>query len=135
MLSAVKRSSPMKDAKRSASQVQAYLASLPPNCRKRVREMRVAIRAVAPRVVEGKSYGILGYKLDGRRFVYCAGFKRHTSLFPMTQAIRRAFAAELNGYKTATGTIQFPLDKPLPTALVKRLVRARLAEMRAKARK
>jgi uncharacterized protein YdhG (YjbR/CyaY superfamily) len=135
MPSAVKRSSPTKDAKRSASQVQANLGSLPPSCRKRVGEMRAVIRAVAPRAVEGKSYGILGYKLDGRRFVYCAGFTRHTSLFPMTARIRRAFAAELNGYKTATGTIQFPLDKPLPTALVKRLVKARLAEMRAKAKK
>jgi len=97
--------------------------------------MRAAIRAVAPRAIEGKGYGIIGYKLDGRPLVYCAGFKRHTSLFPMTAAIRRAFAAELEGFKTATGTIQFPLDKPLPTGLVKRLVKARLAEMRARGKK
>lgn len=123
-----------KKAKRPTSPVQAYLASLPTNARKRVREMRAAIRAVAPRAIEGKSYGILGYKLDGRPLVYCAGFKRHTSLFPMTAAIRRAHAAELEGYKTSTGTIQFPLDRPLPTAFVKRLVKARLAEMRAKSK-
>ena len=94
--------------------------------------MRAAIRAVAPKAVEGTSYGILVFKLEGRPLVYCAGFKAHTSLFPMTAAIRRAHAKELNGYKTSTGTIQFPLDKPLPTGFVKRLVKARLTEMRAK---
>jgi uncharacterized protein YdhG (YjbR/CyaY superfamily) len=124
-----------KKAKRPRSPVQGYLASLPPKVRKRVNGMRAAIRAVAPRAIEGKSYSMLGYKLDGRILVYCAGFKAHTSLFPMTAAIRRAHAAELVGYKTSTGTIQFPLDKPLPTGFVKRLVKARLAEMRAKAKK
>lgn len=123
-----------KKAKPPRSQVQAYLASLPPNTRRRVREMRTAIRAAAPKAVEGTSYGIIHYKLDGQRLVYCAGFKAHTSLYPMTAAIRRANAAELKGYKTATGTIQFPLDRPLPTGFVKRLVKARLAEMRAKAK-
>jgi uncharacterized protein YdhG (YjbR/CyaY superfamily) len=135
MRSAVKSSSSRKSAKGPGAEVQAYLASLPPDCRRRVREMRSAIRAVAPRAVEGKAYGIIGYKLDGRPLVYCAGFKRHTSLFPMGAAVRSAYAAELEGYKTATGTIQFPLDKPLPTAFVKRLVKARLAEVRAKAKK
>jgi uncharacterized protein YdhG (YjbR/CyaY superfamily) len=135
MQSAVKSASkPRKNTKRLKSQVPAYLASLPANSRRRVREMRKSIRAVAPKAVEGTSYGIIVYKLDGRPLVYCAGFKAHTSLFPMTASIRRAHAAELEGYKTSTGTIQFPLDRPLPTGLVKRLVKARLAEMRARAK-
>jgi uncharacterized protein YdhG (YjbR/CyaY superfamily) len=134
MPSARKSPSARKKAKRPRSPVQAYLASLPANVRKRVNEMRAAIRAAAPRAIEGKSYAMLGYKLDGRPLVYCAGFKRHTSLFPMTASIRRAHAAELEGYKTSTGTIQFPLNRPLPKGFVKRLVKARLAEMRAKSK-
>jgi len=127
------KSSPKTAGKDGAAAVRAYLAGLPPKARTRVKEMRAVIRAAAPEAAESISYGIPTYKIGGRPFVYCAAFKNHTSLYPMTAAIRRAHAAALKGYKMSTGTVQFPLDKPLPVTLLKRLVRARLAELRAKA--
>src|SRR5688572_13114041 len=114
--------------------VREYFAGLPPASRKRLKEMRDIIRAVAPEAEEELAYGVPSFRLGGRPFVYYAAFKAHTSLYPMTDAIRQAHAAALKNYKTAKGTVQFPLDKPLPVALVKRLVKERLAEVRAKAK-
>jgi len=115
----------------AGAEVRAYLAALPADSRKQLQQLRELIRAAAPAAVESISYGIPTFKIDGQRFIYCAAFTRHVSLYPMTTAIRRAFAKELKGYKMSTGTIQFPLDKPLPVPLVKRLIKARLTEMRA----
>jgi uncharacterized protein YdhG (YjbR/CyaY superfamily) len=111
-------------------ELRTYFAMFPPSTRKRLRELRTAVRSVAPRADESISYGVPTLKLEGRPLVYYAAFKHHTSLYPMTEAIRQKFATELEGYKTSKGTIQFPLDQPLPVPLVKRLIRERLAVWR-----
>jgi len=117
-------------SKTVAAQRRTYLASLPPAVRARMKEIRDIVRALAPDADEVFSYRIPGFKLHGKPLVWYAAFAHHTSLYPMTAAIRRAHAAALKGYKMSTGTVQFRLDKPLPASLVKRLVKSRLDEVR-----
>lgn len=111
--------------------VRAYLAGLPPAARRAVQTVRRTIRESVPDASEGISYGIIVFKLDGRMLLYCAGWENHTSVYPLTAGIRKALGPALAKYASGKGTMKFPLDQPLPVALLKRIVRARTAELSA----
>ena len=117
-----------------ARDVDEYLAAVPPDQRAALEKLRKIVRAAAPKATEGISYGMPGFKYLGA-LVYFAAFKNHCSFFPASGKLIRAHQRELAGYETAKGTIRFTVDKPLPAALVKKLVKARVAENEARAKK
>src|SRR5205814_8935555 len=104
------------------------LAGLSDEKRATVEKIRKAIRAAAPKAEACIRYGIPAFRLDGRLIAGFSASARHCSYFPMSGSIVEAYPDELAGYHASKGTIRFATDKPLPAALVRKLVRARIAE-------
>ena len=120
------------DAKSApARDVDEYLAGVPKEARATLEKLRKTIKAVAPMASEVISYQMPMYKHHGM-VVGFAAFKDHCSIFPGS-AVMDAYKKELKHYDTSKGTIRFPANKPLPAALVKKLVKARIAENEARA--
>jgi uncharacterized protein YdhG (YjbR/CyaY superfamily) len=112
--------------------VEAYFESLPDERRQMLQKLRKTIAAAAPEADEGITYSMPGFLLDGRGFVAYAALKDHYSLFPMSSEAVHAHRKELGSRVTGKGTIRFEYDERLPTALVKKVVRTRLAEATAR---
>jgi uncharacterized protein YdhG (YjbR/CyaY superfamily) len=112
--------------------VTAYLAKVPEPARSTLEKIRATIRSAVPaEATEGLSYGMPAFRYKGALVGYAA-FKNHCSFFPMQASLIDEMKEELKGYRTSKGTLQFPVDKPLSTALVKKMVKARVAENEGK---
>ena len=130
---AVGRSS-VKKAKDVPKGFSEYLATVPIPARKNLIKMHNVIRSTMPRdAIETISYRIPAFKIKSGVLVWFAGFSDHCSLFP-TASVIEMFKDELRDFSTSKGTIQFPLDKQLPTALIKEIVKARIAQSKVKGR-
>jgi len=115
-----------------AADVESYLAACPEPHRTTLEKLRATIRSVVPKETsEAIKYGMPSFQYKGGLVAYAA-FKQHCSFFPMNGSLVGEFADELKAYKTSKGTIQFPVDKPMPAALVKKMVKARVAQNEAK---
>jgi len=119
---------------RPAESVDDYLARLPADARAALARLRKIIRSAAPKAVEVISYQIPAYKQHGL-LVGFAALPNHCTFHVMSPDVMRAHAAELEGYPVGKGSIRFATDEPLPAALVKKLVRARIAENEKRGKK
>ena len=111
--------------------INEYIAAHPKNVRILLETMRKAIRRSAPGAEETISYQMPAFRLNGI-LVYFAAFKNHIGFYPTASAVD-AFKAELSAFETSKGTIRFPVDKPIPVALVERIVKYRVKEVNEKA--
>lgn len=115
-----------------AETIDEYIASFPPNIRKLLKEMRTTIQKAAPKAEEAIKYAMPTFVLNGN-LVHFAAFKNHIGFYPAPQGIEE-FKKELSKYKGAKGSVQFPLDEPLPLSLVTKIVKFRVAKNMEKAK-
>jgi uncharacterized protein YdhG (YjbR/CyaY superfamily) len=108
--------------------IDAYLAVTSADKRTALERLRRTIKAAAPEAEECISYGLPAFRLDGKLLVAFGATAKHCALYPMSRSTVGAYADELEAYDTSKGTIRFQPDRPLPATLVRRLVKARIAE-------
>jgi uncharacterized protein YdhG (YjbR/CyaY superfamily) len=116
----------MAKSKKQLKTIDEYIATFPKEVQDVLEKIRSAIRESAPKAEEAISYGIPAFRLNGSRgSVYFAGWKNHIGFYPTPSGIE-AFKKELAPFKQEKGSVQFPLDKPIPYDLVKKIVRYRV---------
>jgi len=112
----------------AATTIDEYIAEFPPQTREVLEQMRALIGGLAPDATETISYAIPTFDLGGKHLVHFAGYEKHVGLYPAPSGME-AFKEDLKPYKTGKGSVQFPLDQPLPVELIRRIVEFRLAEV------
>jgi len=108
--------------------VDEYISLFDADVQKILRKVRKVITQTAPKAVESISYQIPTYKVDGKVLIYFAGFAKHVSVYPAPREAKE-FKNELSDYKGGKGTVQFPLDKPIPYELITRIVKFKLDKL------
>lgn len=108
--------------------IEAYISAFSENVQGVLKKIRITIRDIAPSATEKISYGIPTFDLNGKHLIHYAAFSKHISVFPTSSGIE-AFKDKLSKYKTSKGTVQFPLDQPIPYNLIEELVRFRVSEI------
>jgi len=116
----------MERKKKGFSSIDEYIANFPAEVQKILGELRAVIKAAAPDAEERISYQIPTFTLKGN-LVHFAAYKKHIGFYPTSSGIR-AFKHDLSIYKGGKGTVQFPIDKPLPLELISKIVKFRVAE-------
>lgn len=111
--------------------INDYIASFPPVTQKLLGQMRSAIQSAAPGAVEAISYAMPTFKLNGKNLVHFAGYEKHIGFYA-TPTGHEAFKDDLSKYKQGKGSVQFPINEPLPLDLVTRIVKFRVKELQKK---
>ena len=117
----------MKAKRGSAQNIDEYIVGFPEDVQQRLQKIRATIKKAAPKAQEKISYQIPAFTLDGKYLIYFAGFKKHISLYPAPRGSDE-FKEELSEYEGGKGTVQFPLDKPVPYGLISRIVKFRIKD-------
>ena len=125
----------MDSAKKKPKTIDEYLTNVKPDHRKTLQKLRQTIQTAAPRAKECVSYGIPAFRLDRRVLVFFGAWANHCAFYPGSAATLKNFRNELRNFQTSKGTIRFSPDKPLPAALVKKLVKTRIEENNDRANK
>ena len=112
------------DTKKQFKAIDEYIETFPEDVQKILQKLRLTIKESAPGSVETISYQMPTFKLNGKGLVYFAAFKNHIGFYPIPSGIE-AFEKELSPYKQGKGSVQFPIDQPIPYALVRKIVRFR----------
>jgi len=111
-----------------AASIDEYIAAFPKETQVQLKQMRAIIHKAAPHAEEKISYGMAAFSLNGKNLIYFAGYKKYIGLYGVPDS--KEFQKDYTAYKTSSkGTIQFPLDKPLPVALITRIVKHRIQKI------
>lgn len=124
----------MNTTQTAPKNIDEYIAGFPDDVQTILEQIRMTIKAAAPEAEETISYQIPTFKLNGTYLIYFAGYKNHIGLYPAPRGTEE-FKEELSEYKGGKGTVQFPLDKPIPYDLISRIVVFRVQENATRAKK